>query len=85
MNKRLLRSYNCAAENLGEPVSDRNVPSRAREQVHGGPGLRKNTSSYGDILIALSTVLRIRCVLDGAEIDALISDVQGGKRRGWRT
>ena len=31
---------------------------------------------YGDVVIALSTVLRIKRTLDGAEIDALISNVQ---------
>jgi hypothetical protein len=34
---------------------------------------------YGDVVIALSTVLRIRRTLDGAEIDALIFDLQARK------
>jgi hypothetical protein len=32
--------------------------------------------SYGDVVIVLSTVLRIKRTLDGAEIDEIISDVQ---------
>jgi hypothetical protein len=47
---------------------------------------------YGDVVIVLSTILRIKRTLDGAEIDKIISDVQAGKalameRRGraeWR-
>ena len=34
---------------------------------------------YGDVVIALSTVLRIKRTLDGAEIDDLISDLQARK------
>jgi hypothetical protein len=34
---------------------------------------------YGDVLMVLSTVLRIKRTLDGAEIDALISDLQARK------
>jgi hypothetical protein len=34
---------------------------------------------YGDVVIVLSTVLRIKRTLDGAEIDKIISDVQAGK------
>jgi hypothetical protein len=34
---------------------------------------------YGDVVIVLSTVLRITRTLDGAEIDKLISDVQARK------
>jgi hypothetical protein len=34
---------------------------------------------YGDVVIALSTVLRIKRTLDGAEIDRIISDVQARK------
>src|SRR4051812_33003529 len=34
---------------------------------------------YGDVLIVLSTVLRIKLTLDGAEIDEIISDVQARK------
>jgi hypothetical protein len=34
---------------------------------------------YGDVVIVLSTVLRIKRTLDGAEIDKLISDVQARK------
>jgi hypothetical protein len=34
---------------------------------------------YGDVVIALSTVLRIKRTLDGAEIDGLISDLQARK------
>lgn len=34
---------------------------------------------HGDVLIALSTVLRIKRTLTGAEIDTLIADVQAGK------
>jgi hypothetical protein len=34
---------------------------------------------YGDVVIALSVVLRIKRTLDGAKIDALISDVQARK------
>ena len=35
--------------------------------------------SYGDLVIVLSTVLRIKRTLDGAEIDKIISDVEAGK------
>jgi hypothetical protein len=35
--------------------------------------------SYGDVVIVLSTVLRIKRTLDGAEIDKLISDVEARK------
>jgi hypothetical protein len=31
---------------------------------------------YGDVMIALSTVFRIKRTLDGTEIDALIFDLQ---------
>jgi hypothetical protein len=31
---------------------------------------------YGDVVIVLSTVLRIKRTLDGAEIDKIISDVE---------
>jgi hypothetical protein len=34
---------------------------------------------YGDVLMVLSTVLRIKRTLDGAEIDGLISDLQARK------
>ncbi|MGY4365260.1 hypothetical protein ACVW1A_001325 [Bradyrhizobium sp. LB1.3] len=34
---------------------------------------------YGDVVIVLSTVLRIKRTLDGAEIDEIISDVQARK------
>jgi hypothetical protein len=34
---------------------------------------------YGDVIMALSIVLRIKRTLDGAEIDKLISDVQARK------
>jgi hypothetical protein len=34
---------------------------------------------YGDVLMVLSTVLRIERTLDGAEIDKIISDVQARK------
>jgi hypothetical protein len=34
---------------------------------------------YGDLLIALSTVLRIKRTLDGVEIDDLISGMQARK------
>jgi hypothetical protein len=34
---------------------------------------------YADALIVLSTVLRIRRTLDGAEIDKIISDLQAAK------
>ena len=47
---------------------------------------------YGDIVIVLSTVLRIKRTLDGAEIDALIFDLQARmalaaehrRRKGWQ-
>jgi hypothetical protein len=47
---------------------------------------------YGDVMIALSTVLRIKRTLDGTEIDALIFDLQARKaavierhrRNDWR-
>ena len=34
---------------------------------------------YGDVVMALSVVLRIKRTLDGAEIDELISDMQTRK------
>lgn len=34
---------------------------------------------YGDVVMVLSIVLRIRRTLDGAEIDKIISDVEAGK------
>jgi hypothetical protein len=34
---------------------------------------------HDDALIALSTMLRIKRALDSAEIDKIISDLQGGK------
>ncbi|WP_024520981.1 hypothetical protein [Bradyrhizobium sp. Tv2a-2] len=34
---------------------------------------------YGDVLIVLSTVLRMKRTLGGAEIDKIISDVEAGK------
>ncbi len=34
---------------------------------------------YGDVLMVLSTVLRIKRTLDGPEIDDLIADVQARK------
>jgi hypothetical protein len=42
--------------------------------------------SYGDVVIVLSTVLRIKRTLDGAEIDDLIADLQVRKAlaAGWR-
>ena len=47
---------------------------------------------YGDVVIVLSTVLRIKRTLDGAEIDKIISDVEARKalalerarRKQWR-
>ncbi|NOJ40323.1 hypothetical protein [Bradyrhizobium australiense] len=36
---------------------------------------------YGDVVMALSILLRVKRTLDGAEIDALISDVQARKAR----
>ena len=36
---------------------------------------------YGDVVMALSIVLRIKRTLNGAEIDELISDVQTRKAR----
>ena len=34
---------------------------------------------YGDVVIVLSTVLRIKRTLDGAEIDKIIWDVEAHK------
>jgi hypothetical protein len=47
---------------------------------------------YGDVLMALSIVLRIKRTLDGSEIDKIISDVQArkmvavdrGRRKRWQ-
>ena len=36
---------------------------------------------YGDLLMVLSIVLRIRRTLDGDEIDVIISDVEASKAR----
>jgi hypothetical protein len=54
--------------------------------------LNRVSWAHGDVVIALSTVLRIRRTLDGAEIDDLISDLQTRKalaaehrrRQEWR-
>jgi hypothetical protein len=54
--------------------------------------LNRVSWAHGDVVIALSTVLRIRRTLDGAEIDDLISDLQTRKalaaehrrRKEWR-
>jgi hypothetical protein len=40
---------------------------------------------FGDVVMALSIVLRIKRTLNGAEIDELISDVQARKKTGDRT
>ena len=37
---------------------------------------------YGDVVMTLSIVLRIKRTLDGAEIDNIISDLQARKARG---
>lgn len=34
---------------------------------------------YGDVVMVLSTVLRIKRTLDGAEIDQIVRDVEAGK------
>jgi len=36
---------------------------------------------YGDVVMTLSIVLRIKRTLDGGEIDKIISDVQSQKSR----
>jgi hypothetical protein len=46
---------------------------------HGDVAARDLLLPYGDIVIALSTVLRIKRTLNGAEIDHLISDLQARK------
>ncbi|QIG97339.1 hypothetical protein [Bradyrhizobium sp. 6(2017)] len=42
MNKRLLGSYKFAARNLGEPMSDRNVPTRENEFTKGPDSTAKD-------------------------------------------
>ncbi|MET4023414.1 hypothetical protein [Bradyrhizobium sp. S3.2.12] len=54
MNERLLGSYNCAADNLGEPVSGRNVPSRENEFAKGPDSTAKEYffgRRWGDLAI----------------------------------
>jgi len=59
---------------------------------HADVAARDLLMPYGDVVIALSTVLRIKRTLDGAEIDALIFDLQarkaaaveGQRRTDWR-
>jgi hypothetical protein len=43
------------------------------------PAAAWEVRSYGDVVIVLSTVLRIRRTLDGAEIDRMILDVETRK------
>jgi hypothetical protein len=47
--------------------------------VHCDIAARDLLLPYGDVVMALSIVLRIKRTLDGAEIDKLISDVQARK------
>jgi hypothetical protein len=61
--------------------------------AHCKVAARDMLTPYGDVVIALSVVLRIKRTLDGAEIDEIISDVQARKtlaieqrrRAQWRT
>jgi hypothetical protein len=48
---------------------------------HCGIAARDLLMPYGDVVIALSVVLRIKRTMNGAEIDELISDVQTRKAR----
>jgi len=68
-------------------------PSGSRYIASGGPpdeavetfisycdvAARDLLTPYGDVLMALSVMLRIKRTMDGAEIDELISDVQARK------
>jgi hypothetical protein len=47
--------------------------------THCDIAARDLSMPYGDVVIVLSTVLRIKRTLDGAEIDKIISDVEAGK------
>ena len=47
--------------------------------AHCDVAARELLLPYGDVVIALSTMLRITRTLDGAEIDQLISDLQTRK------
>jgi hypothetical protein len=49
--------------------------------AHCAVAARDLLMPYGDVVMALSTVLRIRRTINGAEIDELISDVQARKAR----
>ncbi|MGY8639195.1 hypothetical protein RAD15_42730 [Bradyrhizobium sp. 14AA] len=60
--------------------------------VHCGVVARDLLAPYGDVLMVLSTVLRIKRTLDGREIDEVISDVvsrkamaiEKGRREQWQ-
>jgi hypothetical protein len=60
--------------------------------AHRDVAVRDFLLPYGDVVITLSIVLRIKRTLDGAEIDKIISDVQArkalvverGRRKRWQ-
>jgi hypothetical protein len=56
------------------------MPSR-RSFAHCDVAARDLLMLFGDVMMALSIVLRIKRTLNGAEIDELISDVQARKTR----
>jgi hypothetical protein len=53
--------------------------STATPFAHCDVAARDLLMPYGDVVIVLSTVLRTKRTLDSAEIDKIISDVQGGQ------
>jgi hypothetical protein len=78
----------------GEPVPPADDSRQARELAlltckseeaigsflaHCDVAARDLLMPYGDVVIVLSTVLRMKRTLDGAEIDKIISDVEAGK------
>jgi hypothetical protein len=80
----------------GEPVNPVDDVRQARELAvlicssdeavdssiaHCDVAARDLLMRYGDVVMALSTVLRIKWTMNGAEIDELISDVQTRKAR----
>ena len=69
------------APKRGHPFCEVTEPRTRTDRfiAHPDVAARGLLLPYGDVVIALSTVLRIKRTLDGAEIDALISDVQARK------
>jgi hypothetical protein len=80
----------------GRPVNWRGCSVRARAIetfiAHCDVAARDLLLPYGDLVMVLSTLLRIKRTLDGAEIDRIIRDVEARKalaierrrREDWR-